>query len=81
MIPLFLWDLGLSVLESKVYQDLYTGHTLQQSVSELLSSIRGLDEALEQWRLSTHLILFPANASERQGKHNGSNIEARLLSL
>ncbi|GLA54139.1 hypothetical protein AnigIFM63604_011669 [Aspergillus niger] len=52
LVPLFPWDPRLSMLKSKVYEDLYTAHALQQSVTELLSSIRGLDEALEQWRLS-----------------------------
>ncbi|KAL4912442.1 C6 zinc finger domain protein [Aspergillus aurantiobrunneus] len=41
MVPLFPWDLRLSMLKSKVHQDLYTAHSLQH-----------LDEALEQWRLS-----------------------------
>ncbi|GFG16091.1 C6 zinc finger domain protein [Aspergillus udagawae] len=52
MVPLFPWDLRLSLLKSKVYQDLYTAHSVQQSVSELLSRIRSLDETLEQWRLA-----------------------------
>lgn len=52
MVPLFPWDLRLSILKSRVHQDLYTAHALQQSVSELLSSIRSLDEALERWRLA-----------------------------
>lgn len=52
LVPLFPWDLRLSMLKSRVYEDLYTAHALQQSVCELLSSIRSLDEALEQWRLS-----------------------------
>lgn len=51
-VPLFPWDLRLSMLKSKVHQDLYTAHSVQQSVPELLSKIRSLDEALEQWRLS-----------------------------
>lgn len=50
-VPFFPWDLRLSMLKSKVYQGLYTAHSLQQSVSGLLSNIRSLDETLEQWRL------------------------------
>jgi hypothetical protein len=59
MVPLFPWDLRLSILKSKVYQDLYTTHSFQQSVSELLSSIRRLDELLEQWRLSLPVEFRP----------------------
>lgn len=51
-MPLFPWDLRLSMLKSSVYQNLYSADSLYQSVSELLSSIRDLDESLEQWRLS-----------------------------
>ena len=51
-MPLFPWDLRLSMLKSRVYQNLYSADSLHQSVSELLSSIRDLDESLEQWRLS-----------------------------
>ncbi|KAL5363818.1 C6 zinc finger domain protein [Aspergillus floccosus] len=50
--PLFPWDLRLSILKSRVYQDLYSVNSLHQSVPELLSRIRSLDEALDQWRLS-----------------------------
>ncbi|KAJ5657119.1 C6 zinc finger domain protein, partial [Penicillium longicatenatum] len=50
MVPLFPWDLRVSILKSRVHQDLYTAHALQQSVSELSSSIHSLDEALERWR-------------------------------
>jgi hypothetical protein len=59
LVPLFPWDLRLSMLKSKVYEDLYTAHALQQSISELLSSIRSLDEALEQWRLSLPVEFRP----------------------
>ncbi|KAH1764679.1 hypothetical protein KXX56_003469 [Aspergillus fumigatus] len=51
-IPLFPWDLRLSMLKSRIYNELYSASSLHQPVSELLSRIRGLDEALEQWRLS-----------------------------
>lgn len=51
-MPLFPWDLRLSMLKSRVYQNLYSADSLNQSVPELLSNIRSLDESLEQWRLS-----------------------------
>jgi hypothetical protein len=51
-IPLFPWDIRLSMLKARVYQKLYSEDSLDQSVSELLSNIRSLDESLEQWRLS-----------------------------
>ncbi|KAL2837220.1 C6 zinc finger domain protein [Aspergillus pseudodeflectus] len=64
--PLFPWDLCLSMLKSQVHQDLYTAHSLKKSAPELLSSIRNLDEKLEQWRVSLPaafrptLYFFPA---------------------
>ncbi|GKZ37771.1 hypothetical protein AbraIFM66950_009529, partial [Aspergillus brasiliensis] len=51
-IPLYPWDLRLSMLKSRIYQDLYSAASLHQSASQLLSSIRALDETLEQWRIS-----------------------------
>lgn len=58
-IPLYPWDLRLSMLKSRVYQDLYSAVSLNQSASQLLSSIRALDETLEQWRLSLPLEFRP----------------------
>ncbi|TPR09473.1 AMP-binding enzyme family protein [Aspergillus niger] len=51
-IPLYPWDLRLSMLKSRIYEDLYSAVSLYQSASQLLSSIRALDETLEQWRVS-----------------------------
>ncbi|KAJ6012367.1 hypothetical protein N7522_002722 [Penicillium canescens] len=58
-IPLFPWDLRLSLLKSKVYERLYSAHSFRQSESEFLSSIRSLDESLEQWRRSLPEELRP----------------------
>lgn len=58
-IPLFPWDLRLSILKSRVYQELYSANSLHQSVPELLSRIRSLDEALDQWRLSLPVEFRP----------------------
>ncbi|KAI9369631.1 hypothetical protein BJX61DRAFT_518744 [Aspergillus egyptiacus] len=58
-IPLYPWDLRLSMLKSQVYQELYSAVSLQQSACQLLSSIRDLDETLEQWRLSLPLEFRP----------------------
>ncbi|CAK96324.1 hypothetical protein M747DRAFT_311751 [Aspergillus niger ATCC 13496] len=51
-IPLYPWDLRLSMLKSRIYEGLYSAVSLYQSASQLLSSIRALDETLEQWRVS-----------------------------
>lgn len=59
ILPLFPWDLRLSLLKSKVYESLYSAHSSRQPRPELLSSIRSLDESLEQWRLSLPEELRP----------------------
>ncbi|KAJ5904701.1 uncharacterized protein N7473_001617 [Penicillium subrubescens] len=59
IVPLFPWDLRLSLLKSKVYDRLYSAHSLRQAKTELLLSIRSLDESLEQWRRSLPEELRP----------------------
>ncbi|KAE8139517.1 hypothetical protein BDV38DRAFT_280872 [Aspergillus pseudotamarii] len=53
-LPLFPWDLRLSKIKSEAYEALYSAGAQRKSDSEILSSIRNLDEALEQWRISLH---------------------------
>ncbi|CAG7970150.1 unnamed protein product [Penicillium salamii] len=52
VIPLFPWDLRLSKIKSEAFSDLYSARSHTRSNSEVLGSIRHLDEALEEWRLS-----------------------------
>ncbi|KAL6857369.1 hypothetical protein J3F83DRAFT_763705 [Trichoderma novae-zelandiae] len=51
-VPVYPWDLLLSQLKSRAYDALYSPMAHRKTQSELLESIRILDESLEQWRLS-----------------------------
>ncbi|KAJ5090706.1 hypothetical protein N7532_009390 [Penicillium argentinense] len=57
--PLFPWDIRLSKMKSEAYHTLYSASARLKSDSEILSSIRHLDAALEQWRLSLHPDIRP----------------------
>ncbi|KAJ5200918.1 hypothetical protein N7449_005721 [Penicillium cf. viridicatum] len=50
--PVFPFDLRLSLIKSRAHRELYSVSCLQKSDAELLKSIRELDDALEEWRLS-----------------------------
>ncbi|OGM47795.1 hypothetical protein ABOM_003306 [Aspergillus bombycis] len=58
-LPLFPWDLRLSKIKSEAYEALYSAGAQRKSDSEILSSIRTLDEALDQWRVSLHSDIRP----------------------
>ncbi|KAL7938426.1 hypothetical protein V8C35DRAFT_320230 [Trichoderma chlorosporum] len=51
-VPMYPWELHLSQLKSRAYDALYSPMAHRKTQSELLESIRVLDESLEQWRLS-----------------------------
>jgi len=74
--PLFPWDLRLSILKSRIYQDLYTAHALRQSVPEQLTRIRNLDEVLETWRLS-----LPADFRPTLYFSQGTPVDPRLNTM
>ncbi|KAJ5505163.1 hypothetical protein N7463_008037 [Penicillium fimorum] len=50
--PVFPFDLRLSIIKARAHRELYSLSCLQKSDAELLKSIRELDDALEEWRLS-----------------------------
>ncbi|KAJ5973117.1 transcriptional regulator family: Fungal Specific TF [Penicillium vulpinum] len=50
--PVFPFDLRLSIIKARAHRELYSVSCLQKSDAELLKSIRELDDALEEWRLS-----------------------------
>lgn len=58
-VPMYPWDLLLSQLKSRAYDALYSPMAHRKTLSELLESIRLLDESLEQWRLSLPLDFRP----------------------
>ncbi|RFU73692.1 c6 zinc finger domain [Trichoderma arundinaceum] len=59
IVPMYPWDLLLSQLKSRAYDALYSPMAYRKTQSELLESIRVLDESLEQWRLSLPLDFRP----------------------
>ncbi|KAI9926201.1 hypothetical protein MW887_004664 [Aspergillus wentii] len=59
VLPLFPWDIRLSMIKSEAYTTLYSAKAHFKSDSEVLESIRHLDAALEQWRLSLEPEIRP----------------------
>ncbi|RBR14460.1 uncharacterized protein FIESC28_07696 [Fusarium coffeatum] len=51
-VPLYPWDLRLSIIKSRIYEDLYSMSAASQPEAEILRRIRYLDEELEVWRLT-----------------------------
>ncbi|KAF5614738.1 transcriptional activator Mut3p [Fusarium sp. NRRL 52700] len=51
-VPLYPWDIRLSVIKSKIYNDLHSISASRLSETELLRRIRHLDEDLEAWRVT-----------------------------
>lgn len=54
-LPLFPWDLRLSIIKSRIYNSLHSTSASKQSEAEILRNIRWLDEELEEWRLTLPL--------------------------
>ncbi|KAI1059604.1 hypothetical protein LB506_008962 [Fusarium annulatum] len=51
-VPLYPWDIRLSVIKSKIYNDLHSISAARLSETEILRRIRHLDEELEAWRVT-----------------------------
>lgn len=58
-LPLFPWDLRLSKIKSEAYNALYSVNAGFKSDCQVLESIRCLDAALEEWRLSLNSEVRP----------------------
>ncbi|KAL6916230.1 hypothetical protein FSST1_007725 [Fusarium sambucinum] len=54
-VPLYPWDIRLSIIKSRIHDDLYSMSALRQPEAEILRRIRYLDEELEVWRLTLPL--------------------------
>ncbi|RAL08596.1 transcription factor domain-containing protein [Aspergillus homomorphus CBS 101889] len=81
-VPLFPFDLRLSMIKSDVYQALYSANTARKSAPDILSSIRSLDQELEQWRLSLHPdIRPPLSFNQETPVSSGLNTQAIMLRL
>lgn len=67
LTPHFAGDLRLSHLKDKTCQLLYSAQAQKKSDADILRDIRGLDDELENWRLSIPPDLRPAlSISEKQ---------------
>ncbi|KAF5606631.1 transcriptional activator Mut3p [Fusarium subglutinans] len=51
-VPLYPWDIRLSVMKSKIYNDLHSIGASRLSEAEILRRIRHRDEDLEAWRVT-----------------------------
>ncbi|RAK75057.1 fungal specific transcription factor domain-containing protein [Aspergillus fijiensis CBS 313.89] len=81
-LPLFPFDLRLSMIKSNVYQALYSTNAAKKPASEILSSIRSLDQELEQWRQSLHPDIRPTlSFHEETPVSRGLNTQAIMLRL
>jgi hypothetical protein len=58
-LPLYPWDLRLSKIKSDAYNTLYSVNASFKSDCQILESIRCLDAALEEWRLSLDSKIRP----------------------
>lgn len=63
--PLFPCDLRLSIIKSKAFRLLYSASALRKPDTELLRSIRELDEEVEAWRASLPLDIAPSLSMPR----------------
>ncbi|VUC37301.1 unnamed protein product [Clonostachys rosea] len=61
--PLQPSDLGLTIIKSKVFSLLFTPSALKKSDTEILHTVRMLDEELERWRLSVPQSVRPSLSS------------------
>ncbi|CAG8125503.1 unnamed protein product [Penicillium olsonii] len=82
VLPLFPWDLRLSKIKSEAYSTLYSASSASKSRSQVLESIRHLDEVLEEWRLSLDLDVRPmlCHAAETSIRAN-MNTQGIILRL
>lgn len=80
-LPLYPFDLRLSQIKSEAYQALYSASAHRKSGPEILSSLRTLDEALEQWRLSLHSEFRPTLWFSPEMPVSAMNTQTTMLRL
>ncbi|CEN60033.1 hypothetical protein ASPCAL02474 [Aspergillus calidoustus] len=81
-VPLYPFDLRLSMIKSEVYQSLYSASARRKSDTEILSTIRNLDQVLEQWRVSLHPDFRPTLWFTQEMRVNANlNTQAAMLRL
>ncbi|KAF4990568.1 hypothetical protein FGRMN_8383 [Fusarium graminum] len=81
-VPLYPWDLRLSIIKSKIYEDLYSLSGLRQPEAEILRRIRYLDEELEIWRITLPIDHRPTlSFLEQTPVDANTNTQAIMLRL
>ena len=81
-VPLYPWDLRLSIIKSKIYMSLYSVNALGQPGADILRRTRLLDKELEDWRQSLHVEFRPSlSFSEQTPIHCPLNTQSVMLRL
>ncbi|KAM0318642.1 hypothetical protein ACHAPQ_010618 [Fusarium lateritium] len=81
-VPLYPWDLRLSKIKSKIYENLYSMSAMRQPEAEVLRKIRHLDEELEMWRLTLPVDHRPTlSFLEQTPVDSHTNTQAIMLRL
>ncbi|KAE8421725.1 hypothetical protein BDV36DRAFT_43061 [Aspergillus pseudocaelatus] len=73
--------LKLSLVMSRVYSELYEPHSLQKSDTEILRTIRALDDELEAWRLSIPKTCRPTLHISDLPTRSTTDVELLLINL
>ncbi|OQE34649.1 hypothetical protein PENCOP_c016G07599 [Penicillium coprophilum] len=79
--PVFPFDLRLSIIKARAHRELYSVSCLQKSDAELLKSIRELDDALEEWRLSVPPIWRPTVSFSSEASDPNMGMHTVMLRL
>ncbi|KAF5671196.1 transcriptional activator Mut3p [Fusarium heterosporum] len=81
-VPLYPWDLRLSIIKSKIFEDLYSLSGLRQPEAEILRRIRCLDDELEIWRIALPIDHRPTlSFLEQTPVDANTNTQAIMLRL
>ncbi|RGP77791.1 transcriptional activator mut3p [Fusarium longipes] len=81
-VPLYPWDIRLSLIKSRIYEDLYSMSASIQPEAEVLRRIRYLDEDLEVWRLTLPLDHRPTlSFLDKTPVDEQTNTQAIMLRL
>ncbi|KAH8670627.1 hypothetical protein BGZ61DRAFT_363274 [Ilyonectria robusta] len=72
LVPRFPGHLPLSILKEKVCRHLYSPSASQKSESELLRTVRELDDELESWRISLPIEIRPVLVVPETSNPNSS---------
>ncbi|KAB8262700.1 hypothetical protein BDV32DRAFT_147248 [Aspergillus pseudonomiae] len=73
--------LKLSLVMSGVYSELYEPHSLKKSDTEILRTIRALDDELEKWRLSIPRACRPTLHISDLPTQSTTDVELLLINL